>query len=477
MPKKYVIFGTGTGGRRIRLLTEQCTDICVECFLDNYPKADEFLSLPVIKAELFLREKNVDEYIFIVASVYREEIVRQLLSYGVAQDCIWFGTDIVMNNWERYKQQLVIEERADFRDSTSIIFDCGAGFGLGGVEKWTYELVRKLKKEQYEDVLMFSIDNETIPPSDLKENAQKIKGVTNFFDFDVESVRKIEETLLKQMPCIVYAAHVNNFLYAACVLKEKYPDKITIVSVVHGGVDWVIKENETVMPIVDYVLCVSPDSRKVLMERCHVTKEKVLFKETPVRVDDVLQREYTLDMHKPIKIAYASRLEKVHKHSELLEPLVEELERRDINYILDIAGEGVLYSRLNDFVNSQNLQHKVNLLGRIDYEEMRDFWRSHDISVNLSECEGCSLAMLETMSNGTVPIFTDVFSSKHFIQDDWNGYVVSYGDIDEMVSHIQYLSENRMEIRNMGVRAYEKIRNLCNMDSYYQYIQEHIISK
>lgn len=62
---------------------------------------------------------------------------------------------------------------------------------------------------------------------------------------------------------------------------------------------------------------------------------------------------------------------------------------------------------------------------------MESFWLNHDISVNLSECEGCSMSMLESMSAGVVPVYTDVFSTRHFIEDGKNGFVVAYNDIEK----------------------------------------------
>ncbi len=471
---KYVLFGTGKGGKRVYNLIKESSQITIECFLDNYPKGDKYMGLPVIQADIYLQNHTLNNIVFIIASVYKDDIIKQLKSYGIENEKIWTNLNVVMNNWNRYKARVDSFEKGEDGKSLSIVFDCGAGFVLGGVEKWTYELIRMLKKKMDIPYIMLSKDDFTEAPEDLKEHAYHIEGVESFFDFDIHAVNKIIKKLTQCMPCVVFTAHVDNLLIAAAIVKEKYTEQITIVSTVHGGLYRILEENVAISSMVDYILCVSPDSCRILQEKYGLSNEKILFKETPVQIKNI-NRKYTLNIKAPIKIAYAARLEKIHKHSELLIPLIKHLEDKSINYELDIAGEGPLYNQLDEFIKESKISDHVRLLGRVKYEEMETFWLKHDIAINMSECEGCSLAMLESMSFGDVPIFTNVFSSKHFIRDGYNGYVVDYGNIGQMVNHIQYLSQNRKEIKIMGLEAYEKVKDLCDMNDYVDYIMERII--
>ena len=464
---KYVIFGVGGGGKRFYELISRFHGISIECFLDNNPKEDFYCDIPIKRARDFLLNENVDEYIYVISSVYRNEIETQLLEYGVPENQIMGKIDTVMMNWQLYTRNCDYSKYC-YNSIRKIFFDCGCGFGLGGVEKWTYNLTRELKKQQYE-VGLISNKSEGLPPDDLKNEAI-FTDIEHFEDFEMNSIQSLVDILLANMPCIVFSAHVNNMLFAAMLVKQKYPDMIKVVSVVHGGLDYILKNNVSIKDYVDYILCVSIDSQKKLIEEKGVDEKKVVFKETPIKGIDISSKKYNLNKDAALRIAYAARLEKQHKHAELLIPLVEELNHRAINYKIDVAGEGKLFETLQKYICDYKLSEQVELHGRIDYEKMPDFWLNHDVAINLSECEGCSLAMLESMMAGTVPVFTNVFSTEYFIHDGENGYITEYGDIKYMVDKLQYLADNRDVLPLLGMNAYNEVKQKCNMEAYVDFI-------
>ncbi|MCM1499965.1 MAG: glycosyltransferase family 4 protein [Clostridium sp.] len=472
---QYVIFGTGKGGKKVYELIQGFHHIQVACFLDNFPKTKTFCELPVIKATDFLENEDFLQYIYIVASVYREEIIKQLLPYGIPIIQIWGKADIVYNNWSVYEEEIKLNSGicdAGIKNRT-IIFDCGGGFVLGGVENWSYNLAREFLKRN-QKVKLLSNNLKKSPPDDLKDCAVYTVKTDDFTDYKFLSIQEIVNILSIYMPCTIFVAHVDNLLFAAYILKQRYPNDIKIISVIHGGLHRILRDNVAVESMLDLIFCVSIDAQKALVQQYNLDRDKVLFKETPVDVCNIEKRQYNLDRNNPIYIGYATRLEKTHKHAELIIPLIEELEERNINYILDIAGLGKLFNDIQNFILENNLKSKVHLLGIVDYEQMPQFWLSHDIAINLSECEGCCMAMLESMAAAVVPIFTDVFSTRHFIHDSVNGFVVEYGNIKQMAGKIEYLEEHREELENMGIKAHSEVKVKCKMDRYMDYIQDKI---
>lgn len=471
--QKFVIFGTGSGGKKVFDYIANFKTVQVQCFLDNFPKAEKFCELPVIRANDFLSEGNAKEYIYIIASTYRDEITKQLLYSKIPSKNIWSKADIVCYNWIQYKESITISNISQ-NEKEKIVLDCGGGFILGGVERWSYNLSRKMLGCG-RDVLLISNKSNTFPPEDLVNYSKHAKIVDDFWNYDFGYVQEMVDILMDNLPCTVFAAHVNVLLIAASLIKERYPEAIKVVSVVHGGLHSILRDNVAMADYVDYILCVSVDARKALVCQYHVDEKKVLFKETPTEVVDIIDRTYHTKSEHPLRIAYATRLEKTHKHAELVMPLVEELEKRKMIYVLDIAGEGSLYENINEYITQHNLQNKVRLLGRVPYHEMTKFWMSHDVAINLSECEGCAMAMVESMAVGTVPIFTNVFSTKHFIHDGVNGYVTDYGNITQMADKLEYLDKNRNVLPSMGNAAWKEIRTKCQMDDYYTYLNDCVL--
>ena len=471
--ERYIVFGTGSGGQRVVNMLRQYPDIEITYCLDNYPKSSVFMDIPVIKAGDFLKREDKAGYYYCIASVYKDEITHQLLGNGIQDGNILTETDIFLNHIDEAGRQVVYKTLNN--DVWQAVFDLSCGFCLGGVEKWSYNLAAGLARRG-KKIKLLSNNSDGMPPGHLEDYAVK-SGVENFWDFKIKSIQTLTDELVKCMPCTVFVAHMSDLMAACILLKRKYPEKIKVFSVVHGGLEYLVHDNRAVLDYIDYVLCVSSDMYKALVNKEDARRNKILFKETPVNITDISTKEYTLDSRQPVKIAYAARLEKLHKHSELLIPLIEKLEEKKAAYVLDIAGDGGLFGMVNSFVDGNNLSGKVHLLGQLEYKEMESFWLKHDISVNLSECEGCSMSMLESMSAGAVPVYTDVFSTRHFIEDGKNGFVVSYNDIEKMAGCILELERDRERMTCMGKAAHNVIAGKCGLDGYIDFLLGYIDGK
>ena len=473
--KKVVIFGASGGGRKMYNFIKQFEGYEVCLFLDNFPKHSTYLGLDVMKPEQFLIGNDIKQYYYCIGSSYWLEIYAQLTEYGIPKNHIYSKQDILLENKSWFMECLI--NNMNYNNSikpnkkSTVIFDLLNGFGLGGVEKWSYDVAREYMSEN--KVVLLGNRTKGNPPMDLEKNTFFI-DVEDGNDYNMLSIKAIIEFLKEHLPCTVYCAHINDLFIACMLLKEVVGKQINLISVIHGGLKNILDENIELYDSVDYYLCVSPDSMKYLQENSNTVKQKVLFKESPVTIPCLKGREYSLDKGCPIKISYAARLEKLHKHSELLIPLIMQLEKRKVNYSLDVAGDGTLFKQLCEFVENNYLNDKVNMHGRLGYEEMQSFWLKHDISINLSDTEGCSISMLESMAAGAVPIYTNVSSTKHFIINDWNGYYVEFGDIDKMVDYIENLDEDRDKIERMGLRSAQIINERCRIEEYIKYLKQNI---
>lgn len=470
--KYYIIFGTGKGGKRAIEMLNQFQDTSIVCCIDNFPKDCLFEGYKVFQAKDYLFEKYSEEHYVLIASVYRDEIYEQLIESKIDEEKIVSMLDVALEHIDEIYSQIDFCKCIN-GNRMKIVFDFANGFGLGGVESWSYNLADDFISGGYEVKLISGACD-----ADAREEYVQFStktSVNDYLDFNINSIKKFICEIEKQLPCIVFAAHASDFLIASIILKKKYKDDIKIVSVIHGGLRHLAHDNRMIIDYVDYVFCVSPDMKKLVIGEDKKYECKVLFKETPIYISELNNRKYNLKKDEPIRIGYAARLEKLHKHSELIIDLINELEKLEINYILNIAGDGSLYKKISDFILENNLGYKINMYGEIRQSDMNEFWKQNDIAVNFSECEGCSLSMLESMAAGAVPIFTDVFSTRHFITDYENGFVVKFNDISDMADRIDGLYKNRPELRKMGLAAHKIIKEKCNKKIYYDYIRSNII--
>ena len=80
-------------------------------------------------------------------------------------------------------------------------------------------------------------------------------------------------------------------------------------------------------------------------------------------------------------------------------------------------------------INEKGFNSRVNFWGKIDRDEIPEFWQNNDICVNVSDYEGRSISIMEAMVNGVVPVVTKTSGVKEDIHNNIDGYYVDIEDI------------------------------------------------
>jgi len=151
------------------------------------------------------------------------------------------------------------------------------------------------------------------------------------------------------------------------------------------------------------------------------------------------------------------------------------LESRKCNYYLEIAGDGSCYNIIHKYIEEHNLQNRVKLLGKLDYTKMPDFWNKQDIAIGLSETEGCSLSMLESMAAGVVNIVTHTLGCEEFVIDGKTGFLVAIDCVEDIAKKICELEVRRDLLCQVGKAAHSLISKKCNMDDYLEFWMNQIL--
>lgn len=131
------------------------------------------------------------------------------------------------------------------------------------------------------------------------------------------------------------------------------------------------------------------------------------------------------------------RLVKAKDYPSLLSA-VEQLGRG--NYVVLIAGTGLLEQELRDDCSRRGLDGQVRFLGvRTD---VTDLYSAADAFVMSSELEGLPLALLEAASAGLPAVVTDVGGNCDIVTHEVNGYVVPPGDPAKLAAALRRLMED-----------------------------------
>ena len=104
--------------------------------------------------------------------------------------------------------------------------------------------------------------------------------------------------------------------------------------------------------------------------------------------------------------------------------------------LLKLAGEGPLSQDLKILVNQLSLQANVQFLGRLSAKEVVQILGEADLYLSTSISDSASIALLEAMAVGPLPIVSDIAGNREWIADGVNGFLVDPHDSDALAAAI-----------------------------------------
>lgn len=123
-------------------------------------------------------------------------------------------------------------------------------------------------------------------------------------------------------------------------------------------------------------------------------------------------------------ILFVARLIK-WKHPEYIFACAETLEKNNIDYCIDVVGDGELKDSLQGEINKRGLQNKVHLIGAVKSNKVKKYYQNHDVFLFASDRrEGWGAVLSEAMLYGCVPLANnDAGASNVLVRDRDNGFI------------------------------------------------------
>ena len=457
---EIVIFGASGGAIKVAH-TFNNLDIHFSFFVDNNTnKWGSTVENKEVKSPSVLLDK---EYRIVIASDYQQEIEEQLQEMGVLQNLILKETLILESLNKRRKEFEGIRKYYVGNKNIKIVFELiDAGICLGGIESWTITLLREFSNRKI-NVELFSRKNDLLIPQD-------IENITKLFDIDYtkyfESILELATELVKSLPCTLITNWQSQAMMAGIIVKEMFPDELRIVSIVHNDKIALYRRQKFFEPYTDKIMGVSQKINETFIEQYQIPKVKIFYKESPVNFDSEFVKNYTLENEKPLKVGFAARISKFQKRIDLLIKVIETMDENNVNYNLEIAGEGSYFNRLITWHTNYKYKNKIVLLGRVSRDKMNQFWLDKDIYLSVSDFEGASISMLEAMSYGLVPVVTNVSGVEEYVQNKWNGLIAATGDVLQLSKNVADISQKRELLPVYGQRSRKIIKDKCKLSEY-----------
>ncbi|MCF8384106.1 MAG: glycosyltransferase [Chlorobium sp.] len=135
---------------------------------------------------------------------------------------------------------------------------------------------------------------------------------------------------------------------------------------------------------------------------------------------------------------------------------------------LVIAGDGPQREELEHLAGTLNIGEKVLFTGFL--QNPYPLMKTSDVFVSTSKSEGLSNALIEGMFLECVPVSTFSGGASEIIEEDINGFLVSYGDQEKLAAILSELYLNPAKRRAVAVAAHRTVSQKFSIFSMEQEI-------
>ena len=148
----------------------------------------------------------------------------------------------------------------------------------------------------------------------------------------------------------------------------------------------------------------------------------------------------------------------VHGNPVIIAAL-EILLEKEIRFNCTFIGNGPLLTPEIRDISIRNQSSKINFLGTISKEEIRNEMMDKWLYISAAESDGTSISLLEAMSAGMICLVSDFPSNLEWIKHGYNGYIFRTNNpahLSELIQELSLLSVAEMRI--IGDRAKQTAR-------------------
>ncbi|MEH7014760.1 glycosyltransferase family 4 protein [Neobacillus niacini] len=155
-------------------------------------------------------------------------------------------------------------------------------------------------------------------------------------------------------------------------------------------------------------------------------------------------------------IIMIAEVNKNKNHKQMIDA-VELLKRRGINVKVICAGDGPLLDGLKKDIEERKLDENIQLLG--NRRDVNELITACDIGILMSYREGLPRNIMELMACKKPVVGTNIRGIRDLVDNGVTGFLVNVSDSSETAAKIEELFNNRELLEQMGLNAYESIKN------------------
>lgn len=356
----------------------------------------------------------------------------------------------------------------------------------GGIEKQTITFANELsKKYDVEIISAYSMKQkpayqvnknvkikyliDDAPNRDEFKAAVKQKNIIKILKEGFKSIKilylknHLMKMEVKKIKCdFVFSTRIEY----ANILSKYAPDNVVTITEehLHNDSKKYIKRVKKSFRNLDYLITIGKGSTDNYSKWLK-DNQKIKIVEIPNILEEVPLENSKLDNNDIVSVG---RLHPVKDFVTLIK--VFEIVQKEVKDAkLTIVGGGEEKDKLNNLVNELGLKEKVILTGMVEKDEVKENLLNSSLYVMTSLTECFPMVLLEASSVGLPLISFDVpVGPKAIISNDYNGYLITNRNIDEMAKKIIYVLKNEEVLQDLGMNSKK---------NSYNYLPEKIMEK
>ncbi|MDE5970346.1 MAG: glycosyltransferase family 4 protein [Muribaculaceae bacterium] len=178
-------------------------------------------------------------------------------------------------------------------------------------------------------------------------------------------------------------------------------------------------------------------------------------------VDRIRQRPES-ELTIPIKLVSVARLDHIVKGQHILLKALSKLS--DIDWTLDLIGEGASHHYLENLAKQLKIKDRVNFLSNVDRQDIYTRLSQYDIFILPSLNEAFSIALAEAMS-ALVPVIISNLDGPKLIADNGKyATVFTPGDVNDLARKIREVIADYPTAYSKAVAAQDFVKETFGID-------------
>lgn len=169
----------------------------------------------------------------------------------------------------------------------------------------------------------------------------------------------------------------------------------------------------------------------------------------PAELRDQVRAELNIAADVPV-IVFAGRICE-QKRPAMLAQILKNAHESGLVFRALVIGDGELKAHFEKLLGQYHLTANVQMLGSLSHQRWLDILVASDIFLMPSQYEGISVALLEAMAAGVVPVVAEVGGQEEIVSPD-AGVLIAHGvnELQEYLAAIRRLLSNSAELRQMS---------------------------